>query len=67
MNRLDTGFTVRVYGRHALGLKYIASTRDAQYPESPDSYQSNSTVSLVYTWLGKARFGAVEWRGADYL
>jgi hypothetical protein len=23
------------------------------------------TVSLVYTFLGNARFGAVEWRGAD--
>lgn len=67
IDRLDTGFTVRVYGQHALGLKYIASLRDAQYPERADSHQSAGTVSLVYTWLGKARFGAVEWRGADYL
>ncbi|MBU1710468.1 MAG: DUF3943 domain-containing protein [Proteobacteria bacterium] len=67
INRLDTGFTVRVYGRHALGLKYIISSRDAQYPDRPDSHQSAGTVSLVYTWLGKARFGAVEWRGTDYL
>ncbi len=67
IERLDTGFTVRVYGRHALGLKYIASSRDAQYPDRADTHQSAGTVSLVYTWLGKARFGAVEWRGADYL
>lgn len=67
IERLDTGFTVRVYGRHALGLKYIFSSRDAGYPDRADSYQSAETVSLVYTWLGKARFGAVEWRGADYL
>jgi hypothetical protein len=67
INRLDTGFTVRVYGQHALGLKYIASLRDARYPDRADSHQSAGTVSLVYTWLGKARFGAVEWRGADYL
>jgi hypothetical protein len=67
INRLDTGFTVRIYGQHALGLKYIASDRDANYPDRPDSHQSVGTVSLVYTWLGKARFGAVEWRGTDYL
>jgi hypothetical protein len=63
--RLNMGVTVRIYGRHALGIQYIASTRDARYPDRPDSHQSTGTVSLVYTLLGKARFGAVEWRGAD--
>lgn len=67
INRLGVGFTVRVYGRHALGLQYNASFRDAQYPDRADSHQSVGTLSLVYTLLGKARFGAVEWRGADYL
>lgn len=65
--RLNTGITVRIFGRHALGLNYIASVRDAQYPDRADSHQSIGTVSLVYTFLGSARFGAVEWRGADYL
>lgn len=67
INRLDAGFTVRIYGRHALGFKYIASSRDASYPDRTDSHQSAQTFSIVYTLLGKARFGAVEWRGADYL
>jgi hypothetical protein len=67
IQRLNTGFTVRVYGRHALGLQYQASVRDAQYPDRVDSHQSIDTVSIVYTLLGKARFGAVEWRGKDYL
>jgi Domain of unknown function (DUF3943)/Carboxypeptidase regulatory-like domain len=67
IGRLDMGFTVRIFGRHALGLKYIASVRDAQYPDRADSHQSAGTISIVYTLLGKARFGAVEWRGADYL
>jgi len=67
IERLNMGFTVRIHGRHALGLKYIASIRDAQYPDRADSHQSTGTVSIVYTYLGKARFGAVEWRGADYL
>ena len=67
IDRVDAGFTVRIYGPHAIGLRYIASSRDAQYPDRADSHQSVGTVSLVYTLLGKARFGAVEWRGADYL
>jgi hypothetical protein len=67
IERLNMGFTLRIYGRHAIGLNYIASVRDAQYPDQADSHQSVGTVSIVYTLLGKARFGAVEWRGADYL
>jgi hypothetical protein len=67
IERLNMGFAVRIYGRHAIGLNYIASVRDAQYPDRADSHQSAGTVSIVYTLLGKAKFGAVEWRGADYL
>ena len=62
IDRLNMGFTVRVFGRHALGLMYIVSVRDAQYPDRADSHQSTGTISLVYTLLGKDRFGAVEWR-----
>ena len=65
IDRLNMGLTVRVYGRHALGLSYVASLRDARYPDQPDSHQTVGTVSLVYTLLGDAGFGAVEWRGAD--
>ncbi|MDP2853758.1 MAG: DUF3943 domain-containing protein [Smithellaceae bacterium] len=65
IGRLNMGLTVRVYGRHALGLQYVASLRDARYPDQPDSYQTVGTVSLVYTLLGDIGFGAVEWRSAD--
>jgi hypothetical protein len=65
IDRLNMGFTVRIYGRHALGIQYAASIRDAQYPDRADSHQTAGTVSLVYTFLSNARFGAVEWRGAD--
>jgi hypothetical protein len=64
IERLNMGLTVRVYGRHALGLQYIASLRDARYPDQPDSYQTVGTVSLVYTLLGDIGFGAVDWRSA---
>jgi hypothetical protein len=33
VDRLNMGFTVRLFGRHALGLQYIASIRDAHYPD----------------------------------
>ncbi|MBN1665392.1 MAG: DUF3943 domain-containing protein [Deltaproteobacteria bacterium] len=65
INRLNMGFTLRIYGRHALGIQYITSLRDAQYPDRADSHQQVETVSLVYTLLGSSRFGAVEWRDAD--
>ncbi|MHB8907624.1 MAG: DUF3943 domain-containing protein [Syntrophales bacterium] len=65
IDRLNMGFTVRIYGRHALGLQYLASDRAASYPDRADSHQRAGTVSLVYTLLGDTRFGAVEWRGAD--
>jgi hypothetical protein len=65
IDRLNMGFTVRIYGRHAIGIQYIASHRDAQYPDRADSHQTVGTVSLVYTLLGNTRFGAVEWRGID--
>jgi hypothetical protein len=64
IERLNMGLTVRIYGRNALGLQYIASIRDAQYPDRADSHQAVGTVSLVYTLLGDSNFGAVEWRGA---
>jgi hypothetical protein len=65
IDRLNMGLTIRVYGRHALGIQYIASIRDAKYPDWPDSHQTTGTVSLVYTLLGGDGFGAVEWREAD--
>jgi hypothetical protein len=61
IQRLNMGFTVRIYDRHALGIGYIASIRDAQFSDRADTHQSTGTVSLVYTWLGDAKFGAVEW------
>ena len=66
IDRLNMGFTYRIYGRHALGIQYIMSDRDAQYPDRADSHQSAGTISLVYTFLGKPGFGAVEWRSADH-
>ena len=65
IGRLNMGFTFRLYGRHALGIQYITSLRDARYPDRADSHQTVGTISLVYTLLSKTHFSAVEWRGAD--
>lgn len=62
IDRINTGFTVRLYGRHSLGIQYIASIRDASYPDRANSHQRIGTFGLVYTLLGDAGFGAVEWR-----
>ena len=64
IERLNMGFTVRIYDRHALGLQYIASHRDASYPVRADTHQTVGTVSFVYTYLSDIGFGSVEWRGA---
>ena len=65
IGRLNAGLTVRVYGRHAFGIQYIASSRDAYYPNRAEVHQTTGTISLVYTLLGEAGFGAVEWRDAE--
>jgi hypothetical protein len=62
IGRLNMGLTVRIYGRHALGIQYLASGRDAHYPDQADSHQTAGIFSLVYTLLSDTRFGAVEWR-----
>jgi hypothetical protein len=60
--RGTASFIVRVYGRHAIALKYIMSQREANYPDLPITDQSVETFYLAYTLLGSTGFGAVEWR-----
>ena len=60
--RGTASFTARIYGPHAIGIKYVASQRDAHYPDIVDRHQTIGTVSVAYTFLGESGFGAVEWR-----
>ena len=60
--RGTASFTVRVYDRHAISLKYVTSQRDAHYSDLPRTYQSVETLYIAYTFLGSTGFGAVEWR-----
>jgi hypothetical protein len=57
IGRLNTGLTVRIFGRHALGIQYLASSLD-----SGSSHQTGGALTLVYTLLGDTNFGIVNWR-----
>jgi hypothetical protein len=63
--RGNASFTVSIYKRHALGIQYVMSVRDASSSYNPGSRQSVGTWSLAYNFLGDSRFGAVEWRPAE--
>lgn len=60
--RTNAGITFRVWGRHALGAQFTESWRIAKHNNIPTRSQSEGTITLVYTYLGNARLGAVEWR-----
>ncbi|MGH7414845.1 MAG: DUF3943 domain-containing protein [Candidatus Rokuibacteriota bacterium] len=62
IGRGGLGFTVRIWGPHAIGLQYVVSRRETRAPDLRDRRQSVETVSLTYNFLGNTRFGAVEWR-----
>jgi Domain of unknown function (DUF3943) len=51
IGRANAGVSVRIYGRHALRLQYVASSRDAHYPDQPGRHQTVGTMNLVYDLL----------------
>lgn len=57
--RGNAGLIVRVYGRNALGIQFVASHRDAHYKTFPSKHQTVGTFSLTYTYLSDIGFGAV--------
>jgi len=62
ITRLNAGITVRLFGRHALGVRYLISNRDMNYSNLSERHQTMGTFSLFYTFLSDKNFGAVEWR-----
>ena len=62
ISRVDTAFTWRVAGPHAIGLNYLWSHRSANYPVAGDRKQTLSTVGVYYTLLSGEGFGEVDWR-----
>ncbi|MCX6545804.1 MAG: DUF3943 domain-containing protein [Acidobacteria bacterium] len=64
--RGDAALTVRVYHHSTVTLKYVASRRDAYYPNLPDRHQTIGAFSLLYGYISSGhKFGAVEWLPKD--
>ena len=51
--------TVRVSGRHAIGLQFVESSRHPSLSDIFDSPQSVGALSLFYTYLSDVNFGVV--------
>jgi hypothetical protein len=60
--RVEAAFTVRVYGRHGVSVRYLLNRRDAFYPDIGDSSQTRGTIGLFYTYLGHQHFGFAPWQ-----
>jgi hypothetical protein len=59
--RGNLGFNVRVVSGHALGARFVSSTRNARYGKLPNKRLSEGTVTFAYSYLGGNHFGAVKW------
>jgi hypothetical protein len=62
ISRVDTAFTWRLQGPHAIGISYVWSHRSASFPGTDGRRQSLGKVGLYYALLGQQAFGAVDWR-----
>jgi Domain of unknown function (DUF3943) len=60
--RADVSLTVRVLKQHAIAFKYLWNRRDASYSFLGDGTQERATLGLFYSYVGRQRFSAVEWR-----
>ncbi len=63
--RGDAALTVRVYRRHTITLKYVASRRDGYSPNNADRHQTIGTYSILYGFISDRAFGAVKWRSGS--
>jgi len=60
--RADLTLTARVRREHGVAIKYLWSRRDATFASLGDVSQTHATLGLYYVYLGRERFGAVDWR-----
>ncbi|HKX39582.1 MAG TPA: DUF3943 domain-containing protein [Burkholderiaceae bacterium] len=65
ISHVDAALTWRIHGRHAIGVKYVWSHRNASYPDIGERKQTLATAGIYYTLLGLDTFGTVDWRDAD--
>jgi hypothetical protein len=61
VSRLESAFTWRLFGHHAIGIQYVWSHRSATFSTGNERKQTLSQVGIFYTLLGQQDFGAVQW------
>jgi hypothetical protein len=60
--RVDAALTWRITGRHAVGLKYAWTSRNASVADGNEQTRTLAKVGVFYTLLGLDTFGTVDWR-----
>jgi hypothetical protein len=62
ISRLNASFFVRIFRRHALGINYLLTSREARYSSASlaSRRQLVETVGIAYNLLGDIHFGAVD-------
>ena len=60
--RGDALLTYRLAKQHAISLPVVGNRRDATFAGDGSHRQTQVTVGLFYTLIGKDRFGTVDWR-----
>ena len=60
--RADAALTYRIAKQHALTLKVLGNRRYASFAGTGTQRQTQVTVGLFYTLIGRDRFGTVDWR-----
>lgn len=57
--RIESSAAVRVFGPHAIAVKYIHSQRHASLSGFPNLVQNGETLGVFYSILGSKGFGAI--------
>ena len=61
VSRLESAFTWRLFGHHAIGIQYVWSHRSATFSTGNERKQTLAQIGIFYTLLGRQDFGAVQW------
>jgi hypothetical protein len=64
ISRIESAFTWRIQGPHAVALRYTWSHRSASYPVIGDRSQTLGTIGIYYTLMSADGFGGSDWRDA---
>ena len=65
VSRIESAFTWRIAGPHAIGVSYVWSHRSAAFPRRSSSGRRWGRSASTTRCSGRQDFGAVEWRHPD--